>query len=506
MLLLRKIDKMLNDITMYRLLLYGLGILIAIGVSYGYAGVISISGTDLLVSTGILVFICYAVNRLLAYIYKAAYNIESSLITALILACIMPPPTTLTRAMAIAVTGIIATASKYVISVHHKHVFNPAAYAALIVGLIGFRHASWWIGTPNMLPFVLVLGLLVTRKIRRFELLLSFIISALLMMFLVALLNDQALGLTFKNAFLSWPLVFFGTIMLTEPATIPPTRYYRILYGILVGALFSMQLPFVGMSSSPELALLLGNIFAYMLSSKRKLTLTLKEKRQLTPQVYDFRFAVSGSPLNFQAGQYLEWTLPHKGPDSRGNRRTFTIASSPTEKDLHVGIKFYEPSSTFKKTLRALEPGGQITAGQLAGDFTLPADQNKNLIFIAGGVGITPFISMLDYMEDSGRKCNATLFYLISTAQESAYKDKLEGYKALGLKVVYILGTNSPAVGWNGYTGRLTPEILNREVADYTKAACYISGPNVMVSSYKQLLRSMGLKRHQIITDYFAGY
>src|SRR5690606_21264831 len=123
---------------------------------------------------------------------------------------------------------------------------------------------------------------------------------------------------------------------------------------------------------------------------RHNVRLTLKEKRKLGPNMREFVFTPNRPP-SFKPGQYMEWTVPPIGADSRGNRRTFTIASSPTEPDVRLGVRFYERPSTFKRTLSQLVPGQTIMAGHIAGDFVLPADASQKLVFIASGIGITPF-------------------------------------------------------------------------------------------------------------------
>ena len=92
--------------------------------------------------------------------------------------------------------------------------------------------------------------------------------------------------------------------------------------------------------------------------------------------------------LAFAPGQYMEWTLGHNEPDSRGNRRYFTLASAPTEDELRVGVKFYQNSSTFKQAMLDMDQNSEIVAAQLAGDFVLPHDPQQKCVFIAGGIGI----------------------------------------------------------------------------------------------------------------------
>src|SRR5207237_7792542 len=111
-------------------------------------------------------------------------------------------------------------------------------------------------------------------------------------------------------------------------------------------------------------------------SPKRKFALKLKRKHKIASNIVEFIFKPS-QRLVFTPGQYMELTLGHPRPDSRGNRRFFTLASSPTEDYLHLGVRFYADSSSFKKALHRIDSRTTIIAGQVAGDFTLPPDPRQ---------------------------------------------------------------------------------------------------------------------------------
>jgi glycine betaine catabolism B len=312
----------------------------------------------------------------------------------------------------------------------------------------------------------------------------------------------------FSEAFLSWPLIFFATVMLTEPMTSPPRHSLRIMYAVLVGVLFGSQFEFGPIFSSPELALVLGNIYAYIVSPKERLLLTLKEKRTLAADMSEFIFAPD-KKLSFLPGQYLEWTLPHKKSDSRGFRRYFTIASSPTEPDIKLGIKIdKDHSSTFKKHLAEMDNKDVLAAAQLAGDFTMPEDKTKKLVFIAGGIGVTPFRSMLQYLTDTKEKRDIVFLYTVPDPKELAYRDIFEkAGKELGLKYYYIVtrSENAP-LDWTGKIGRITPELVKEVAPDFKDRVYYLSGPNAMVETYKKLLSQLGIPWNNIKTDYFPGF
>jgi ferredoxin-NADP reductase len=493
--MLNTLDSILNRYTMYRVVLYSLILLLAVAFIFALTGQISISAGGLLVSVGVLIIVSYAANKLMALALKVATSTESWLITALILACILPPPTTLSRSLAIALTGVLAVLSKYILVWKRSPIFNPAAIAAFIVSISGLLPATWWIGSPPMAAFSAIVGLLILRKQKKFSLFISFALASLAI-FLLA--TQLSVGLSFfsnlKTLALSYPLIFMGSVMLTEPSTLPSNRYYQVLYGILVGSVFTSQLHAGRLTSTPQVALIIGNIFALLVTPRFSALMTLKKKTRLADNIYDLAFQYPGNQsLNFISGQYLEWTVPHRKVDSRGNRRTFSIASAPNENELHIGLKSYLPSSSFKQALLALEPGQRIRAAHLSGDFVLPQDESLRLIFIAGGIGITPFRAMVRHLTTVGQKRNIELFYLAGNPAEFVYKSSFEQAAKIGLKVNYV-------------NGRLTSEMLKAALKDDSPSQIYISGPDAMVRNYKKMALALGVPGKRIKTDHFSGY
>jgi ferredoxin-NADP reductase/Na+-transporting NADH:ubiquinone oxidoreductase subunit NqrB len=503
--MLSKIDNLLDSITMYRLVLYCLMSVHAIALLFTGLGVLSITTAGLATSLVLLMVVCWISNVMVARLFNVQANSESAFITALILALILPPPTTIAGGVGVAIAGLIAMVSKYVVARQRTHLFNPAAFAAVVVGVSGLLHATWWVATPPMLPFVLIQGFLIIRKTRRLAMVNIFIMVALAMMLLIGTLNGFSATSILRNAVLSWPLLFFATVMLTEPSTMPSTRYYRNVFAALVGLVFAAQIHLGPISSTPEVALVVGNLFAAILTPKRRVHLTLKQKDKLANNIYGFTFS-SDRPLVFQPGQYLEWTLAHPHLDGRGNRRTFTIASSPTETDIQLAAKFYEPSSSYKRALSTLKPGDTLFAGQLAGDFTLPADRTQKLLFIAGGIGITPFRSMIKYLVDTNQERAVALLYVVASASDIAYEDLLAEAGRHGIDVRYCVTNDQLPTNKQGISGPLTTEVLGELTPDYRERIIYISGPHAMVEYYRAALRAAGVSAKRIKSDHFSGY
>jgi ferredoxin-NADP reductase len=189
----------------------------------------------------------------------------------------------------------------------------------------------------------------------------------------------------------------------------------------------------------------------------------------------------------------MEWTLEHEKPDTRGNRRYLSLASSPTEDEVRIGVKVGSPPSSFKRKLMNLVPGQKIVAGQLIGDFTMPKDMGKKLVFIAGGIGVTPFRSMVKYLIDTNQRRDIVLMY---SAKEGdfVYKDVFDqAHYKLGIKTYYNVG-------------RFQENFIFKEVPDYKNRIFYLSGPKSMVDGFKNTLRQLSVANSQIKTDYFPGF
>ncbi len=505
--MLLTIDNFLNKITMYRLVLYYLTGLFLFALLFSIFGILPYAPLDLGYSLVVLLVACVLTNTLFARVFVVEANVESTYITAFILVLIITPVAVsdIHGGLFLVSAAVIAMASKFIFAIDRKHIFNPAALAVAITAATIGKSASWWIGgNIPMLLFVLVGGVLVVRKIRHVDLMVAFFLAALLSVALFARAGADPL-LSMQKALTHSPIFFLAFVMLTEPLTTPPTRTLRILYAGLVGILYSPAVHFASIYSTPELALLVGNIFSYCVSPKGKLLLRLKEINSIALGTLEYVFDTQTIP-EFRPGQYMEWTLGQPHIDSRGNRRYFTIASSPTEPTIRLGVRMYPNASTFKSTLSTLKLGDTIVAGQLSGDFVMPEDKAKKLVFIAGGIGVTPYRSMIKYLLDRDEKRVITLMYSNKTKAEIAYKELFDEASAkLGLKNVYTITDEIPQ-DWEGRTGFINRKMIEEEVPDHLESMFYISGPQAMVTTFEKMLTEMGIPKSHIITDFFPGF
>jgi len=504
----KAIDDFLNKTTMYRLLIYYLGGLLAVALIVGLFGSLGFSPIALLVSTAILLIACWSINRVFAFVFNTPVNHESSIITALILALLITPKLGQYDIMFLLAASGLAMASKYILTINDVHIFNPAALAVVITAFGPRQNASWWVGTAVMLPFVLAGGVLVVRKIRREQMVFCFFITMFLATALFTWFGNGSALVAIKQTVLTSPVFFLGFVMLTEPLTSPGTKGKQTWFGILVGLLVPPQAHIASFYTSPELSLVIGNIFAYIINPRVRLFPVLVQRVRIAANSVDFVFN-PGKRLAYQPGQYMEWTLPHSHIDDRGNRRYFTLASSPTEPTLRLGVKFHEPSSSYKKAMLTMTDKTSIVASQVAGDFVLPKDPKRKLVFIAGGIGVTPFRSMVKYLIDKHEQRDVIVLYAASNAQDIAYRSVFEqARQELGIATTYVLTRPNPAQPLEAYqrAGYVDDNVIRTTIPDYPSRIFYISGSHQMVAVTQNALGKLGIPKSHVKVDHFPGY
>jgi glycine betaine catabolism B len=220
---------------------------------------------------------------------------------------------------------------------------------------------------------------------------------------------------------------------------------------------------------------------------------------------YDFVFKPDRK-LVFQPGQYLDWTLDVRNPDDRGNRRPFTIASAPIDEEVRLGVKFNPNSSAFKRSLAQMQPGDSIFGSQLAGEFILPQNHDEKLAFIAGGIGVTPFRSMVRDLLSRDDKRSVVLLYGANRIDEIAYSSLFDmAERELGLRTVYAVAEGQTS-GSNVHTGFIDEALIQREIPDFKDRTFYISGPQAMVARFQRVLNELGVARSRIKVDFFPGF
>jgi len=207
------------------------------------------------------------------------------------------------------------------------------------------------------------------------------------------------------------------------------------------------------------------------------------------PEVGNIKtFVFDGTGLSWIPGQYQTYELPQAGENEDAHRRYFTIASAPSEHDIHISTRV--SASPFKQALDALQPGQTIEAHDIEGDFTW--DDDEPIVMVAGGIGVTPFRSMIIERAATGKPINALLLYY-GRDENFAFKDEFariaSEHQELAIK--YIVGEPISADS----IGAHAPQVAERPV--------YLSGPEAMVDSVGEDLTARGVTLKQ---DWFPGY
>ena len=484
-------------------MLYFLSTLVGIAVFFSFFEILPYVWWLLLAQVTIVTGLCFIFNLIFARLIGTAQNYESALITGLIISLIIGPFLSLNveNILFLILAPFFAMASKYVLAVKRKHIFNPAAFGVLACYLTIGQGASWWVGNLYLLPVIFIGGAIIIQKIRRWNLIASFLGAYLGLIVVSQIASGTLLSgnlpLIVKNLFLFTPLFFFAFVMLSEPLTGPRGLTPRVYYGIVIGIFLFVFQQYLPVPYTLELSLLAGNIFARVISPDSRLSLILKRKEKIDTNVYNFWFEPD-SDISYIPGQFLEYTLVHNATDSRGHRRYFTIASAPSEKQILISTKILDSDgSSFKKSLRNLEIGDKIVASNLEGDFVLPRESAKKLAFIAGGIGVTPFRSIVKSLIDQKLKRDIIMLYSNKTKDDIVFGETFEQAKKLGLKTVYI---NTDTEGF------INEKCVQKEIPDWKERIFYVSGPEPMVKTIEKILEKTGIPKDQIKRDYFPGY
>ncbi len=222
--------------------------------------------------------------------------------------------------------------------------------------------------------------------------------------------------------------------------------------------------------------------------------LTLLSKDNLISNIWSFHLKPE-QPVTWQPGQYMYYELKHEGSDDRGEKRWFTIASAPSEGFLQITTRFAgKESSSFKKMLFNLPLGSELEATGPEGDFTLN-DTSRSVIFVAGGIGITPFRSIIRELANQSQKIPITLVYA-NRDDQFVFKDEFDE----------ISGTHPEFTVHYLPNQQLDVATIEKTVPDFREQVLYLSGPELMVEAVGDALRAAGHSDKKLKQDFFPGY
>lgn len=212
--------------------------------------------------------------------------------------------------------------------------------------------------------------------------------------------------------------------------------------------------------------------------------------------------------FHFKPGQYADFTLLNPPEtDAEGNIRSFSLASAPHEEDLMIATRMRD--TAFKRVLKSMPLGTEITMDGPMGSFTLHVDSSRPAVLIAGGIGITPFRSMIEHAGKQHLSHRITLVYSNRRPEDAAFLRELEtiekensNYKFIGIMTAMEKSTQM----WAGKTGPLNKQMLAESLGDLNRSIFYVAGPPEMVSGITKDLAELGVGEDDIRSEEFAGY
>jgi ferredoxin-NADP reductase len=231
----------------------------------------------------------------------------------------------------------------------------------------------------------------------------------------------------------------------------------------------------------------------------------IKDKQEVAKGTLLVVFDLLGAEVDFRPGQYFWVTLidpPYD--DEKGPRRHITVVTSPTERGV-LGLCTRLRDSAFKRSLAELPLGADVDVEEPKGTFVLPGETDGPYVFVAGGIGITVFRSMLRFIADNRLSHRVTLVYSNRDRESAAFLDELaELDRTLDNLSLVLTMTQDP--GWDGETRRIGADLLRDHLGDLDGYTYLIAGPPAMVEAVEGALGEAGLPEEQILSQRFSGY
>jgi len=233
----------------------------------------------------------------------------------------------------------------------------------------------------------------------------------------------------------------------------------------------------------------------------------LENRNEVAERTMAFHFA-RPKEFAFNAGQYMQLTLLNPPEtDAEGNIRTFSIASAPHEDTLMIATRLR--GSAFKRVLRTMPLRSEVRLEGPYGTFRLHNNSARAAVFLAGGIGITPFRSIIHHAAKQALAHRIVLFYSNRRPEDAPFLDELlqlqetnPNYKM----VATMTGTADSKSKWTGETGHINAAMLEKHLKGITSPIYYVAGPPGMVSGLQAMLSAAGIDDDDVRAEEFAGY
>ena len=233
----------------------------------------------------------------------------------------------------------------------------------------------------------------------------------------------------------------------------------------------------------------------------------LLDRREVADGTMAFEFEKPAA-WAFEAGQFVDLTLLNPTEtDSEGDTRHFSVASAPFEDTLMIATRMR--NAAFKRVLKRLPVGSEVKIEGPFGDLRLHNNAARPAAVVSGGIGITPFRSILKQPVHQNQKHRISFFYTNRRPEDAIF---LEDMCALTREsetftfVPTMTEMDKSRLAWDGERGRIDQQMLAKYLAGIKSAIYYVSGPPGMVNDLRTLLEANGVDRDDIRTEEFTGY
>lgn len=236
-------------------------------------------------------------------------------------------------------------------------------------------------------------------------------------------------------------------------------------------------------------------------------TIKLISKEPIAEGTMLFRFT-KPADFKYQAGQSIDISLVEpKETDAEGNTRAFSIASSPQEDSLAIATRMRD--TAFKRTLRDMTPNTEVAIQGPFGSFFLHENMGRPAVFLSGGIGITPFHSIIKDATERVLPHKLTLFYSNRRPEDTAFLEELQNLQKQNPNftlVATMTDMEKSTQIWEGERGYIDGTMLKKYIPEGSQPVYYLAGPPGMVSAMRELLTKSGISSDNIRFEEFAGY
>lgn len=227
-------------------------------------------------------------------------------------------------------------------------------------------------------------------------------------------------------------------------------------------------------------------------------TFSLREKKIIAKDTMAFVFEVAGNKFSFRPGQFIDITIDNpKYKDDKGNTRAFSIASSTLDEFVMVSTRLTD--SAMKKSLSELEIGSLVHVDGPLGSFRLHSDESMPAVIITGGIGITPFRSIIKDATEKNSNQKIMMIYSNKTPEDASFVEDLEEWQSYNDNFEFV-------TRWTSEDGHIDELFLKKNIKNLAKPIFYVAGSPGMVAGTTKLLIECGVKEDNIKFEEFAGY